>query len=106
MVKNNAGPLDLAFGALSHPIRRGILSKLATGEATVAQLAKPHRVSAPAISRHLRILEKAGLMSRRKKGREHRCKLEAARMKKAQGWLEHHRNLWIERLDAYSKENE
>lgn len=92
--------LDLAFGALAHPIRRGILARLATGEATVSELAKPHQVSAPAITKHLRILEKAGLLSRRKQGREHRIRLEAERLRAAQDWIEHHRKLWNERLDA------
>jgi len=108
MVNYEAGQLDLAFGALSHPIRRGILARLAQGEASVAELAKPFRVSAPAISKHMRILEQAGLLSRRKLGREHRCRLEEKRMREAQQWLQHQRNLWNERLDAlerYLKEN-
>ena len=100
--------LDLAFGALAHPIRRGILARLATGEATVSELAKPFKVSAPAISKHMRILEDAGLLSRRKPGREHRCRLEAKRMQEAERWLECQRRFWNERLDAlehYLKEN-
>jgi DNA-binding transcriptional ArsR family regulator len=95
--------LDLAFGALAHPIRRGILARLSTGEASIAELARPFRVSAPAITKHMRILEKAGLLSRRKKGREHRCRLEAARMKEAESWIEQHRKLWNERLDALER---
>jgi len=90
----------MAFGALAHPIRRGILARLATGEANVAELAKPFKVSAPAISKHMRILEKAGLLSRRKLGREHRCKLEAARMKEAEEWIEAQRAFWNDRFDA------
>ncbi|HVC09981.1 MAG TPA: metalloregulator ArsR/SmtB family transcription factor [Elusimicrobiota bacterium] len=108
MVNYNGHRLDLSFSALSHPIRRGILARLASGEATVAELARPHRVSAPAISKHLRILEQAGLMSRRKQGREHFCRLEAERMKEAQTWIESQRALWNARLDAlekYLKEN-
>ncbi len=100
--------LDLAFNALAHPIRRAVLARLALGETTVAELARPHKVSAPAISKHLRILEQAGLMSRRKMGREHRCRLEAAPMKEAQGWIKRQRAFWNERLDAlekYLKEN-
>lgn len=100
--------LDLAFGALAHPIRRGILARLAGGEATVTQLARPFKVSAPAISKHMRILEEAGLLSRRRLGREHRCRLEEKRMREAQAWIERHRKFWNERLDAlerYLKEN-
>ena len=64
MVNYSQRHLDLAFGALAHPIRRGILARLSTGEATVAELAKPFKVSAPAITKHMRVLEKAGLLSR------------------------------------------
>ena len=105
---NNTPQLDRAFGALSHPIRRGILARLAMGEATVAELAKPFRVSAPAISKHMRILEQAGLLSRRKQGREHHCRLEEQRLREAQQWLQQQRDLWDERLDSlerYLKEN-
>ena len=108
MVKYNEHRLDLAFGALAHPIRRGILARLSTGEATVAELAKPFRVSAPAITRHMRILEEAGLLSRTKQGREHHCRLEQKRMQEAVVWIEDHRQFWNERLDAlerYLKEN-
>jgi DNA-binding transcriptional ArsR family regulator len=100
--------LDLAFKALAHPIRRGILARLSTGEAAVNELAAPHRVSAPAISKHMKILEDAGLLSRRKKGREHHCRLEVERMKQAEAWIEHHCREWNARLDAlerYLKEN-
>lgn len=108
MVNYQRRQLDLAFGALAHPIRRGILARLAGGEATVAELARPHKVSAPAISKHLRILEQAGLLSRRKQGREHRCRLQPEKMAQAQRWIETQRALWNERLDRlerYLKEN-
>ena len=108
MVNYSQRRLDLAFGALAHPIRRGILARLATGEATVAELAKPFKVSAPAITRHMRVLEDAGLLSRRKLGREHRCKLESKRMGEAERWIEQQRQFWNERFDAlerYLKEN-
>jgi DNA-binding transcriptional ArsR family regulator len=108
MVKYNEHRLDLAFGALAHPIRRGILARLSTGEATVAELAKPFKVSAPAITKHMRILEEAGLLSRTKQGREHHCRLEQKRMQEAVAWIENHRQFWNERLDAlerYLKEN-
>ena len=108
MVKYNEHRLDLAFGALAHPIRRGILARLSAGEASVAELAKPFKVSAPAITKHMRILEQAGLLSRTKQGREHRCRLEQKRMQEAVAWIEEHRQFWNERLDAlerYLKEN-
>lgn len=103
MVNNIDRRLDLAFGALAHPIRRGILARLSTGEATVAELAKPFKVSAPAISKHMRVLEDAGLLSRKKKGREHRCRLEAERLRQAEDWIEAHRRFWNERLDALER---
>ena len=108
MVNYNQDQLDLVFGALAHPIRRGILARLSTGEATIAELAKPFNVSAPAITRHMHILEDAGLLSRKKQGREHHCRLEQKRMKEAETWMENHRKFWTERLDAlerYLKEN-
>jgi DNA-binding transcriptional ArsR family regulator len=108
MVKYNQHGLDLAFGALAHPIRRGILARLSTGEASVAELAKPFKVSAPAISKHMKVLEDAGLLTRKKQGRVHRCRLEERRMKEAQAWLEEHRKFWNGKLDAlerYLKEN-
>jgi DNA-binding transcriptional ArsR family regulator len=103
VVNYNQHRLDLAFGALAHPIRRGILARLSTGEATVAELAKPFKVSAPAISKHMRILENAGLLSRRKLGREHRCTLEQERMREAERWIEEHRKFWNDRLDALAR---
>ena len=100
--------LDLAFGALPHPIRRAILARLATGEATVSELAKPFKVSAPAIFKHMRILEEADLLSRRKQGREHHCRLEEKRLNAAELWIENQRTFWNDCLDAlerYLKEN-
>lgn len=108
MVNYSARQLDLAFGALAHPIRRGILARLAAGEATVSELARPFKVSAPAISKHMRILEEAGLLTRRKQGREHHCRLEAKRLQEVERWLERHRRSWNDRLDAlerYLKKN-
>lgn len=108
MVNYNQHRLDLAFGALAHPIRRGILARLSTGEATVAELAKPFKVSAPAITKHMKILEEAGLLSRKKEGRTHHCRLERRRMKEAQDWIEAHRKFWNAKLDdleRYLKEN-
>ena len=106
MVNYSEKQLDRSFSALAHPIRRGIVKRLSEGEATVAQLAAPHRVSAPAITRHLRILEGAGLLKRRREGREHHCRLVPDRMKEAQDWIEHYRKFWegsFDRLEAYLK---
>jgi DNA-binding transcriptional ArsR family regulator len=108
VVNYSARQLDLAFGAMAHPIRRGILARLALGEATVSELARPFKVSPPAISRHMRVLEAAGLLSRRKQGREHHCRLVERRMQDAQEWIERRRELWNARFDAlesYLKEN-
>ena len=74
----------------------------------MSELAKPYKVSAPAISKHMRILEEAGLLSRRKEGRTHHCRLEQKRMKQAQEWIESHRKFWNDKLDSlerYLKEN-
>ena len=107
MVKYKETQLDLAFSALSHPIRRGIVARLAGGEATVAELARPYKVSAPAITKHLHILEDAGLMKREKSGREYHCRLVVDRMQEAEHWLEQYRQFWeqsLDRLDLYLKE--
>ena len=103
MVNYSSRQLDRAFSALAHPIRRGILARLAKGEASITQLARPHDVSAPAISRHMRLLEEAGLVSRAKEGREHRCRLEEAKLRQAQAWIEGYRQAWNERLDNLEK---
>jgi DNA-binding transcriptional ArsR family regulator len=108
MVNYFGRQLDLTFGAMAHPIRRGILARLALGEATVSELARPFKVSPPAISRHMRILEEAGLLARRKQGREHHCRLVERRLREAQAWIEQQRQLWNARFDAlerYLKEN-
>ena len=108
MVNYSPRQLDLSFGALAHPIRRGILARLSTGEATISELAKPFKVSAPAISKHMRILEEAGLVSHRKEGRERHCRLEGKKIKEAEQWLEQQRKFWNDRFDnleRYLKEN-
>ena len=99
MVKHRAGSLDAVFAALADPIRRGILERLAQGETTVGELAAPYQVSAPAISRHLRVLESAGLMERTKRGRIHRCRLRTEPMNEAERWLAEHAAFWEQRLD-------
>ena len=99
MVKHRAGSLDAVFAALADPIRRGILERLAQGETSVGELAEPYQVSAPAISRHLRVLESAGLMERTKRGRVHRCRLRTEPMSEAEHWLAEHKAFWERSLD-------
>jgi DNA-binding transcriptional ArsR family regulator len=99
MVTNEAG-LDRTFGALADRTRRAILGRLASGEATVGELARPFRVSRPAISKHLRVLEQAGLVRRERDGRISRCALDAAALKEAAEWMNTYRVFWTGRLDA------
>ena len=92
--------LDRLFFALSDRTRRGILARLAEGTTTVGELSRPYAISAPAISRHMRILERAGLIQRTKSGREHHCTLSTKGLKTAEDWLKFHRDFWETRLDA------
>lgn len=100
---NNQRALDSTFAALSDATRRGILARLATGEASVTELAKPYDMSLPAVSKHLRVLESAGLVARSKDGRVHRCRLEAAPMKSAADWIAHYRQFWEAQLDSLQR---
>lgn len=107
MVKCLPQPLDRTFAALADPTRRRILEELAGGIRCVTDLAKPHRMSLPAVSKHLKVLESAGLVSRQKDGRVHSLKLEAAPMKQAQDWISEYRRFWeasFDRLDDYLKQ--
>ena len=92
--------LNLVFGALADPTRRRILARLAVSEVTVGELAAPFEISRPAISRHLRVLERAGLIHRTRDGRVRRCELEAAPMREASEWVGRYREFWEDRLDA------
>jgi DNA-binding transcriptional ArsR family regulator len=95
--------LDATFAALADPTRRAILAKLASGEASVMELAKPFRMSQPAISKHLRVLERAGLISRGRDAQRRPRRLEPKPLAEANGWLEHYRQFWeqnFQRLDA------
>ena len=100
MVNHSITDLNATFSALSDPIRRGILEHLARGEATAGELAKPYAVTLPAISRHLRVLEQAGLLARRKTGRVHHCRLNPKPMRHAAVWIEQYRRFWEQRFDA------
>jgi DNA-binding transcriptional ArsR family regulator len=95
--------LDITFAALADPTRRAILARLAAGEATVTELAEPFAMSQPAISKHLKVLERAGLVSRGRDAQRRPCRLEARPLKQATDWLENYRLYWEEsfqRLDA------
>lgn len=92
--------LSAVFFALSDPTRRAILGRLAQGPATVGALAAPFAISAPAISKHMKILDRAGLIDRSVVGREHHCRLHPQALKEAEDWLNYHREFWETRLDA------
>src|SRR5471030_1798915 len=95
--------LDATFAALADPTRRAILSRLATGEVSVMELAKPFAMSQPAISKHLRVLENAGLISRGRDAQRRPCRIEGKTLAEADKWLERYRQFWeqsFERLDA------
>jgi DNA-binding transcriptional ArsR family regulator len=95
--------LDSTFAALSHSTRRGILARLARGETSVSDLAAPHEMSLPAVSKHLRVLERAKLVVRRKDGRVHRCRLIAEPMKGAADWIERYRRFWEWQFDSLAQ---
>ena len=96
--------LDLTFAALSDPTRRAILGRLAKGEASVTQLAEPFDLSLPAISKHLKVLQKAGLISQGREAQWRPCRLEAKPLKQAAEWIERYREYWevgFDKLDRY-----
>src|SRR3982751_674815 len=90
--------LDTTFAALSDPTRRAIVKRLADGEASVTELAAPFAMSLPAVSKHLKVLEKAGLISRGRRAQWRPCRLEPEPLKEASDWLQEYRRLWEERL--------
>ncbi len=90
----NDAALDHVFAALADPTRRAILARLASGETTVMELADPFEMSQPAISKHLKVLERAGLISRRREAQRRPCRLEGAPLAEASGWLESYREFW------------
>ena len=97
-------PLNVTFAALADPTRRAILARLASGEASVTQLAAPFDMSMPAISKHLKVLERAGLIARGREAQLRPCRLEAKRLKDVADWVEHYRHFWeqsLDRLDEY-----
>jgi len=103
MAINNSQPLDSTFAALADPTRRAILARLASGEASVMELAEPFAMTQPAISKHLKVLERAGLISRGREAQRRPCRLQAKPLAQATGWLEGYRQFWessFERLDT------
>jgi DNA-binding transcriptional ArsR family regulator len=97
-------PLSLTFAALADPTRRAILARLLTGERSVGELAEPFDMSLPAVSKHLRVLEKAGLIARRRDAQWHHCRIEGAPLKAVADWTERYRHVWearLDRLDVY-----
>ena len=101
MVAFDDDSLDRTFAALAHPIRRAILTRLSQGgSAGVTDLAEPFDVSLMAVSKHLKVMERAGLIHRRKDGRVHRCTFSPEAMTEANAWIERHRAYWTQQLDA------
>jgi DNA-binding transcriptional ArsR family regulator len=99
--------LSMTFSALADPTRRAILNRLASGQASVNELAAPFKMSLPAISRHLKVLERSGLIARSREAQWRPCRLKAEPMKEAVNWLEHYRSYWeasFDRLDDYLHE--
>ena len=99
--------LSATFGALADPTRRAILARLSKGDASVLQLAEPFEMSQPAISKHLKVLERAGLIVRGRDAQRRPCRLDGARLKQAADWISHYRQFWeasYDRLDAYLQE--
>ena len=103
----SADQLSLTFAALADPTRRAILSRLATGEMSVTELAKPFKISLPGISKHLKVLERAGLIKRGRDAQWRPCRLEAKPLEEASAWVGQYRAFWegsFDRLDEYLKE--
>ena len=100
-------PLSTTFSALADPTRRAILARLAAGEATVGELAEPFAMTLPAVSKHLKVLQRAGLIARGRQAQWRPCRLEAGPLKDVADWVEHYRRFWdesLDRLDQYLKE--
>ena len=102
-----ADPLSATFAALADPTRRAILARLASGECSVTELAEPFEMSMPAVSKHLRVLERAGLIARGRAAQWRPCRLEPAPLKEVADWAERYRRIWearLDRLDGYLQE--
>ena len=99
MSNRSSESLNAVFSALADPTRRAILARLALGESTVNELAEPFDISLPGISKHLKVLENAGLISRTREAQFRPCKLELGPLKEVSDWVERYRKLWEERFD-------
>ena len=95
----NADPLSATFAALADPTRRAILARLSLGETSVKELAEPFEMSLPAVTKHLKVLARAGLISQGRQAQWRPCKLEAAPLKEVADWVEQYRQMWEQRLD-------
>lgn len=100
MVEQNSHELDAVFHALSDPTRRAILRHLSSGEQSVSELATPFRMTLAGASKHIKVLESAGLVRRKISGRMHLCSLDATRLAEAQAWLRYYERFWTKRLDG------
>lgn len=100
---HQAKSLDLIFGAVADPTRRSMLDRLRGGSLTVTELARPYAMSLNAVSKHVKTLERAGLIRRSIRGREHSCRLDAARFDEAMNWMSHYSEFWSDRMDALEK---
>ena len=103
----NTDQLNWTFGALADPTRRAILARLAEGEATVNQLAEPFHLKLPTVSKHLKVLQRAGLVTQSRKAQWRPCRLETAPLKEVANWVDQYRRIWDERftqLDSYLEE--
>src|SRR5690348_7751239 len=96
---NDADSLSLTFAALADPTRRAILARLALGETSVKELAEPFDITPPAVTKHLKVLQRAGLISRARQAQWRPCRLQAAPLKAVDDWVEQYRQMWEERLD-------
>lgn len=106
---NSSAQLDRGFGALSHPARRAIVERLSRGPATVGEATRGLALSKPALSKHVKVLEQAGVVSRAVDGRRHRLRLEPRPFEEAARWIERHRAVWeakFDEVDRYLAENE
>lgn len=99
----NESNLDKVFSALSDSTRRGMLAQLANGEANVSELARPYDMSQPAISKHLRVLERAGLIEKTRRGREHFVRAVPGPAEQAGGWIAYYARIWKQQFDAVEK---
>ncbi|MEM7465968.1 MAG: metalloregulator ArsR/SmtB family transcription factor [Pseudomonadota bacterium] len=103
MVEYNENSLDMVFGALADPTRRALLTHLVGGEQRISDLAEPFEISLAGVSKHIQVLEKAGLIERRVEGRTHYCRFDPTNLENAYEWLAFYQQFWTDRLDALEK---